>query len=184
MPVNPQAIGKTYDIPVTTDVHSAVQIAVVAKSVDMLQIPAFLCRQTDLLMAAGDSGLPVNIKKGQFVNPRDMEHAIKKIERTGNKQILITERGTCFGYNDLVVDMRGLAIMREFGYPVIFDATHSTPNNRKFAPILARAAAAVGVAGIFAEVHDDPDNAPSDGASMVHIRDFESFLRGIKAHDV
>ncbi len=166
-------------IPVLTDIHEPAQAAVAAEWVDILQIPAFLCRQTDLLVEAGRTGRVVNIKKGQFVSPADFSHAAEKIASTGNHQIILTERGSSFGYNNLVVDMRGLVIMAETGYPVVFDATHSVQlpgaagsssgGQPCFIGPLARAATAVGVAGIFVEVHDAPDRALSDGANALEL---------------
>ena len=182
-------IRETLQIPVLTDVHTAEQCAPAAQAVDVLQIPAFLCRQTDLLLAAGQTGAVVNVKKGQFLAPWDMQHVAHKIASTGNKRIMLCERGTSFGYNTLVNDMRGLPIMAQTGYPVVFDATHSVQQpggqgtssggQREFAPILARAALATGVASLFIEVHQDPDRAPSDGPNMLPIsalpRLFEQF---------
>ncbi|MBU6235902.1 MAG: 3-deoxy-8-phosphooctulonate synthase, partial [Alphaproteobacteria bacterium] len=166
-------IKKEFGMPVVTDVHEPWQCAEVAKAVDILQIPAFLCRQTDLLIAAGQTGKAINVKKGQFLAPWDMKNVAAKIASTGNENIMLCERGASFGYNTLVSDMRALPIMAETGYPVIFDATHSVQQpgglgtksggDRKMVPVLARAAIAVGVAGVFMEVHQDPDNAPSDG---------------------
>jgi 2-dehydro-3-deoxyphosphooctonate aldolase (KDO 8-P synthase) len=165
--------------PVLTDIHEPSQAEAVAEAADILQIPAFLCRQTDLLIAAGQTGRAVNIKKGQFVSPNDIRHAAAKVASTGNNNILLTERGTSFGYNNLVVDMRGLAIMREFGWPVIFDATHSvqTPTSMdhasggepQFIPTLARAAVAAGVDGVFLEVHETPERALSDGPNALRL---------------
>ena len=179
-------IRKDVGIPVLTDVHTAEQCAVVSKHVDVLQIPAFLCRQTDLLIAAAKTGKIVNVKKGQFLAPWDMTNVTKKIEETGNKNILVTERGASFGYNTLVSDMRSLAIMAKNGYPVVFDATHSVQQpggmgnksggQREFVEHLARAAVAVGVAAIFIETHPDPDNAPSDGPNMVPLSKMPSLL--------
>lgn len=174
-----------YGIPVTTDVHTAEQCADVAAVVDMLQIPAFLCRQTDLLEAAGNTGKPVNIKKGQFMAPGGMLEAAKKV-RTAAEGVMLTERGTCFGYNDLIVDYRGIAQMKRWGLPVCFDATHSAQKpgaqgassggDREMVPVLAKAAVAVGVAAVFMEVHDKPEAAPSDGDCMVRLDDFEDLL--------
>ena len=168
-------------LPVLTDVHTAEQCSIVANHVDVLQIPAFLCRQTDLLIAAAKTGKIINVKKGQFLAPWDMENVIKKIQDSGNKNILITERGASFGYNTLVSDMRALPIMSRFGFPIVFDATHSVQQpggmgeksggQREFVPYLARAAIAVGVGAIFMETHEDPDNAPSDGPNMVPLND-------------
>jgi 2-dehydro-3-deoxyphosphooctonate aldolase (KDO 8-P synthase) len=173
-------------LPVVTDVHEPAQCAVVAETVDVLQIPAFLCRQTDLLVAAAETGRVVKIKKGQFLAPWDMKNVVAKVIDSGNENVLVTERGASFGYNTLVTDMRGLAIMAETGCPVIFDATHSVQQpggqgtssggDRRFVPVLARAAVAVGVAGVFIETHEDPDNAPSDGPNMVPLKDFEGLL--------
>lgn len=165
--------------PVLTDVHTEAQCALAAEAVDILQIPAFLCRQTDLLLAAGRTGRVVNVKKGQFLAPWDMVHVAAKIASTGNDQILLTERGSSFGYNTLVADMRSLPIMAQSGYPVVMDATHavqqpggqggSSGGQREFAPVLARAAVAVGVAAVFLETHEDPDRAPSDGPNMIPL---------------
>jgi len=179
-------VRETHGIPVLTDVHAPEQCAPVAEAVDVLQIPAFLCRQTDLLLAAGETGKPVNIKKGQFLAPWDMKHAAAKIASTGNEKILLCERGATFGYNMLVSDMRSLPIMAETGYPVVFDATHSvmqpggqgetSGGDRRFVPVLARAAVAVGVAMVFMETHQDPDKAPSDGPNMIHLKDMPAVL--------
>lgn len=173
-------------LSVMTDVHEPWQCAEAAKACDVLQIPAFLCRQTDLLLAAGATGKAINVKKGQFLAPWDMKNVADKIASTGNDNILLCERGASFGYNTLVSDMRSLPIMAETGYPVIFDATHSVQKpggqgttsggDRKMVPVLARAAVAVGVAGIFMETHQDPDNAPSDGPNMVNIKDLPAIL--------
>lgn len=172
-------VGRRAGVPVLSDVHEVAQVSVAAEVLDVLQIPAFLCRQTDLLVAAGETGRPVNIKKGQFMAPDDMEHSLAKVTSTGNRNVSVTERGSSFGYHNLVVDMRGLQIMRRFGYPVIFDATHSVQlpggaggasgGQRELAPALARAAVAVGIDALFIEVHPDPDNAPCDGANMLPI---------------
>jgi len=180
-------------LPVVTDVHEPAQCAVVAETVDVLQIPAFLCRQTDLLVAAAETGRVVKIKKGQFLAPWDMKNVVAKVIDSGNENVLVTERGASFGYNTLVTDMRGLAIMAETGCPVIFDATHSVQQpggqgtssggDRRFVPVLARAAVAVGVAGLFIETHEDPDNAPSDGPNMVPLKDFEGLLRDLMEID-
>jgi 2-dehydro-3-deoxyphosphooctonate aldolase (KDO 8-P synthase) len=175
-------------IPVLTDVHDAAQCAEVAKAVDVLQIPAFLCRQTDLLIAAANTGRVVNVKKGQFLAPWDMQNVVAKITGAGNRNVLVTERGVSFGYNTLVSDMRALPILaRTTHAPVIFDATHSVQQpggqgtssggEREFVPVLARAAVAVGVAGVFIETHQDPDKAPSDGPNMVPLKDMEALLR-------
>ena len=186
-------IKETFGCPVLTDVHNEKQCEIVAKHVDILQIPAFLCRQTDLLLAAAKTGKIVNVKKGQFLAPWDIKGIISKIESVGQKQIMLTERGASFGYNTLVSDMRSLKIMSETGYPVIFDATHSVQQpgglgsssggQREFVPILARAAAAVGVAAIFIETHQDPNNAPSDGPCMVHLKDMPKLVEELKAFD-
>tara|TARA_Y100000590_G_scaffold64744_1_gene69788 strand:- start:2336 stop:3169 length:834 start_codon:yes stop_codon:yes gene_type:complete len=180
-------IRKDLDIPVLTDVHSIDQCETVAKHVDVLQIPAFLCRQTDLLIAAAKTGKIINVKKGQFLAPWDMVNVTKKIEESGNKNILVTERGASFGYNTLVSDMRSIPIMAKNGYPVVFDATHSVQQpggmgdksggQREFVEYLARAAIAVGVAAIFIETHPDPDNAPSDGPNMVPLSKMPSLLK-------
>ena len=169
-------IRKDVEVPVLTDIHTVEQCSIVASHIDVLQIPAFLCRQTDLLIAAAKTGKIINVKKGQFLAPWDMGNVIKKIEESGNKNILITERGASFGYNTLVSDMRALPIMSEYGFPVVFDATHSVQQpggmgeksggQREFVPYLARAAIAVGVGAVFIETHDDPDNAPSDGPNI------------------
>jgi 2-dehydro-3-deoxyphosphooctonate aldolase (KDO 8-P synthase) len=179
-------IKKEFDIPVLTDIHNAEQCSVVAPHADVLQIPAFLCRQTDLLIAAAKTGKIINVKKGQFLAPWDMVNVTKKISDSGNNNILVTERGACFGYNTLVSDMRSLPIMAKNGYPVIFDATHSVQQpgglgeasggQREFVEYLARAAVAVGVAGVFIETHQDPDNAPSDGPNMVPLDKLEKLL--------
>ena len=176
-----------------TDVHTAEQCSVVAKHVDVLQIPAFLCRQTDLLIAAAKTGKIINVKKGQFLAPWDMANVIKKIEESGNKNILITERGASFGYNTLVSDMRALPIMSKFGFPIVFDATHSVQQpggmgeksggQREFVPYLARAAIAVGVGAIFMETHEDPDNAPSDGPNMVPLNEVKALLKKLTEID-
>jgi 2-dehydro-3-deoxyphosphooctonate aldolase (KDO 8-P synthase) len=186
-------IRETLGLPVVTDVHEVDQCARLAPVVDVLQIPAFLCRQTDLLVAAARTGRTVKIKKGQFLAPWDMKNVVAKVTGSGNTNVLVTERGASFGYNTLVVDMRSLAIMAEIGAPVIFDATHSVQQpggqgtssggDRRFVPVLARAAVAVGVAGLFIETHQDPDNAPSDGPNMVPLKDLESLLRDLSALD-
>ena len=180
-------IRKDLGIPVLTDVHNADQCTIVSNHVDVLQIPAFLCRQTDLLVAAAKTGKIINVKKGQFLAPWDMVNVTKKIEDSGNKNILVTERGASFGYNTLVSDMRSLPIMAKNGYPVVFDATHSvqqpggmgdkTGGQREFVEYLARAAIAVGVAAVFMETHPDPDNAPSDGPNMVPLSKMPSLLK-------
>jgi len=180
-------IRESLGLPVVTDVHEASQCARVAPVVDVLQIPAFLCRQTDLLIAAAETGRVVKIKKGQFLAPWDMKNAVAKVVGSGNPNVLLTERGVSFGYNTLVADMRSLPIMAETGAPVIFDATHSVQQpggqgtssggDRRFVPVLARAAVAVGVAGLFIETHEAPERAPSDGPNMVPLSGFESLLR-------
>jgi len=180
-------------MPVLTDVHEAGQCARVAEVVDILQIPAFLCRQTDLLVAAAKTGRVVNVKKGQFLAPWDMRNVVAKITGSGNDNVLVTERGTSFGYNTLVTDFRGLPVMAAQGVPVIFDATHSVQQpgglggasggQREFVPVLARAAVAVGVAGVFIETHDDPDHAASDGPNMVPLAQLERLLRDLKTLD-
>jgi 2-dehydro-3-deoxyphosphooctonate aldolase (KDO 8-P synthase) len=179
-------IRESVGLPVITDVHEAQQCVAVAEAVDVLQIPAFLCRQTDLLVAAARTGKPVNVKKGQFLAPWDMRHVVAKLVAAGNPNILVTERGVSFGYNTLVSDMRALPILAETGCPVIFDATHSVQQpggqgnasggERRFVPVLARAAVAVGVAGVFIETHQDPDRAPSDGPNMIPLRELEPLL--------
>ena len=182
-------IRKDIGLPVLTDVHTAEQCSIVADHVDVLQIPAFLCRQTDLLIAAAKTGKIINVKKGQFLAPWDMVNVTKKISDSGNENILVTERGASFGYNTLVSDMRSLVQMRTTGCPVVFDATHSVQQpgglggssggDRHFVPVLARAAAAVGVAALFIETHDDPDNAPSDGPNMVQIDEMPKLLNTV-----
>jgi 2-dehydro-3-deoxyphosphooctonate aldolase (KDO 8-P synthase) len=186
-------IRETLRLPVVTDVHEVEQCARVAPVADVLQIPAFLCRQTDLLIAAARTGRVVKIKKGQFLAPWDMKNAVAKVVGSGNPHVLLTERGSSFGYNTLVADMRALPIMAETGAPVIFDATHSVQQpggqgtssggDRRFVPVLARAAVAVGVAGLFIETHQDPDHAPSDGPNMVPLRDFAALLSELMAID-
>ena len=180
-------------LPVLTDVHTAEHCAPAAEAVDCLQIPAFLCRQTDLLLAAGAAGKPVNVKKGQFLAPWDMRNVAAKVASTGNEDVLLTERGASFGYNTLVSDMRALPIMAETGYPVVFDATHSVQQpggqgsssggQREYAPVLARAAVAVGVAAVFIECHPDPDRAPSDGPNMIPLRQMPALLASLKGFD-
>jgi 2-dehydro-3-deoxyphosphooctonate aldolase (KDO 8-P synthase) len=187
------AVRERFRIPVLTDVHDASQCDPAAEAVDILQIPAFLCRQTDLLIAAGETGRAVNVKKGQFLAPWDMQHVAAKIAETGNESILLTERGASFGYNTLVTDFRGLPIMARTGYPVVFDATHSVQQpggqgassggQREFAPVLARAALAVGVAAVFIETHQDPDAAPSDGPNMIPLHEMPALLGRLKAFD-
>ena len=186
-------IRETLGLPIVTDVHTAEQCAVLAPHVDVLQIPAFLCRQTDLLIAAAKTGKVVKVKKGQFLAPWDMTNVVAKITASGNANVLVTERGVSFGYNTLVSDMRALPILAETGCPVIFDATHSvqqpggqgasTGGDRRMVPVLARAAVAVGVAGLFIETHEDPDNAPSDGPNMVPLGEFEGLMKGLMRID-
>ena len=186
-------IKETLGLPVVTDIHDVSQCAAVAEVADILQIPAFLCRQTDLLIAAAKTGRVIKIKKGQFLAPWDMKNVVAKVTGSGNANVLVTERGSSFGYNTLVVDMRSLPQMAETGAPVIFDATHavqqpggqgtSSGGDRRFVPVLARAAVAAGVAGLFIETHQDPDNAPSDGPNMVPLRDFEHLLRDLQEID-
>ncbi|MBR2609850.1 3-deoxy-8-phosphooctulonate synthase [Desulfovibrio sp.] len=186
-------VRERYDIPVITDIHLPEQAIPVAEAVDMLQIPAFLCRQTDLLLAAAATGKPVNIKKGQFLSPWEMRHVLAKARSTGNERICLCERGSSFGYNNLVVDMRGLEIMKTTGHPVIFDATHSVQlpgagdgksgGQREFVAPLARAAVAVGVAGLFLETHPDPDAAPCDGPNMLPFTALPSLLATLKELD-
>ena len=185
-------VRESRNVPVLTDIHTAEQAAPVAEVVDYLQTPAFLCRQTDLILAAAATMKPVNIKKGQFLAPWEMENVLKKAKSTGNEKISLCERGTSFGYGNLVVDMRGLEIMKRFA-PVVFDATHSVQlpgaqgscsgGQREFVPVLARAAAAIGVAGIFMEVHPDPDKAPCDGPNMLPLKELPAFLKLIKEFD-
>jgi len=180
-------------VPILTDVHEINQVAAVKEVVDVIQIPAFLCRQTDFVLAVGNSGRVVNVKKGQFLAPWDMLNVLEKILATGNRQILLTERGASFGYNNLVSDMRSLVVMREFGYPVVFDATHSlqlpgglgnaSAGERKYIPALARAGVAAGVDALFMEVHEDPDQALSDGPNSLKLDDFEGLLNVVKQLD-
>jgi 2-dehydro-3-deoxyphosphooctonate aldolase (KDO 8-P synthase) len=186
-------IRESLGLPVVTDVHEAGQCARLAEVVDVLQIPAFLCRQTDLLIAAAKTGRAVKVKKGQFLAPWDMENVVAKITGSGNPNVLVTERGASFGYNTLVVDMRALPIMARIGCPVIFDATHAVQQpggqgtasggDRTFVPVLARAAVAAGVAGLFIETHQDPDKAPSDGPNMVPLAQFEGLIAELMAID-
>lgn len=188
-----EEIKKTFGCPVLTDVHSEEQCRIAAKVVDILQIPAFLCRQTDLLIAAAKTGRVVNVKKGQFLAPWDMKNVAEKITESGNPNVLLTERGASFGYNTLVTDFRSFPIMAQTGFPVIFDATHSVQQpggqggssggQREFVPHLARAAVAVGVAGVFMETHNDPDHAPSDGPCMVKLEDMGGLLKQLKSID-
>ena len=186
-------VRREIGVPVLTDVHDASQVAAVASVVDVMQTPAFLCRQTDFLIAVAAAGKPVNVKKGQFLSPAEMEHVVAKTSAGGNHQILVTERGASFGYNNLVADMRSLAILARFGYPVIFDATHSVQlpggagtasgGQREFVPTLARAAVAAGVAGVFMEVHEDPDRAKSDGPNSLRLADLPPLLESLVAID-
>ncbi len=186
-------IRETLGLAVVTDIHDAAQCAIVAPVVDVLQIPAFLCRQTDILIAAAQTGRVVKVKKGQFLAPWDMKNVVTKVVASGNANVLLTERGSSFGYNTLVTDMRGLPIMAETGCPVIFDATHSVQQpggqgtssggDRRFVPVLARAAVAVGVAGLFIETHADPDRAPSDGPNMLPLKEFEPLMAELMALD-
>ena len=186
-------IRAKFGIPVLTDVHDAAQCAPAAEAVDVLQIPAFLCRQTDLLLAAGHTGRAINVKKGQFLAPWDMRNVAAKIASTGNERILLTERGASFGYNTLVSDLRALPIMAQTGYPVVFDATHSVQQpggqgtasggQREFAPVLARAALAVGCAAVFIECHPDPDHAPSDGPNMIPLDQMPALLARLQQFD-
>ena len=186
-------IRESTGLPVLTDVHTAEQCAIAAEAVDVLQIPAFLCRQTDLLIAAAQTGKVINVKKGQFLAPWDMDNVLGKITGAGNANILVTERGASFGYNTLVVDMRSIPIMKMSGAPVVLDATHAVQQpggqgtasggQRQFAPHLARAAVSLGIAAVFMETHPDPDNAPSDGPNMVPLNRFEEILRDLKAFD-
>lgn len=186
-------IRKTFGVPVLTDVHTEAQCAEAAEAVDIIQIPAFLCRQTDMLLAAGNSGAVVNIKKGQFLAPWEMPNIITKVESTGNTRILLTERGTSFGYNTLVADMRSLPQMAQTGYPVVMDATHSVQQpggkggssggQREFAPVMARAAVAIGVAAVFIETHPDPDNAPSDGPNMIYLDQMPALVETLMQFD-
>jgi 2-dehydro-3-deoxyphosphooctonate aldolase (KDO 8-P synthase) len=183
-------VKESLDVPVLTDIHEVHHAAEAAKVVDILQIPAFLARQTDLLIAAGETGRFVNIKKGQFMAPQEMGNAVEKVRSTGNQHLMLTERGTFFGYNRLVNDFTGLALMREFGCPVVFDITHSTQQpaglgaqsggNPRFAPLLARAAVAAGVDGLFLECHPDPRNAKSDAATVLNLADIEKLLAQVK----
>ena len=186
-------VKRAIGCPVLTDIHAADHCAPVAEVADILQIPAFLCRQTDLLIAAGETGAAINVKKGQFLAPWDMANVAKKIASTGNSRIMLCDRGTSFGYNTLVSDFRGLPIMAATGHPVVFDATHSiqqpggrgttSGGQREFAPVLARAAVAVGVSALFIETHQDPDNAPSDGPNMIPVDEMESLITDLRRYD-
>jgi len=186
-------IRQTFAVPVLTDVHTAEQCAIAAQAVDILQIPAFLCRQTDMLLAAGETGAAINIKKGQFLAPWDMANVVAKVESTGNDRILLTERGVSFGYNTLVADMRSLPIMAKTGYPVVMDATHSvqqpgglggaTGGQREFAPVMARAAVSLGIAAVFIETHEDPDRSPSDGPNMIRLDQMDKLIDTLMRFD-
>lgn len=186
-------LRESFGVPVLTDVHSIEQCKPVAEAVDVLQIPAFLSRQTDLLLAVGETGRAMNIKKGQFLAPWDMKQVVKKVESTGNRNIMVCERGVSFGYNTLISDMRSLPVLAETGCPVVFDATHSVQQpggqgsasggQREYVPVLARAAVAVGVAVVFMETHQDPDHAPSDGPNMVHLKAMPALLKQLQAFD-
>lgn len=186
-------IRDEFGVPVLTDVHEPWHCAKAAEAVDVLQIPAFLCRQTDLLLAAGETGLAINVKKGQFLAPWDMTHVAAKVASTGNHRIMLCDRGTSFGYNTLVSDFRGLPVMAQTGYPVVFDATHSVQQpggqgttsggQREFVPVLARAACAVGVSALFIETHQDPDTAPSDGPNMVPLAQMKALIGQLHAYD-
>lgn len=188
-----EAVRSEFGCPVLTDVHTEEQCATVAEVVDILQIPAFLCRQTDLLLAAGRTGAGVNVKKGQFLSPPEMANVADKVASTGNDKVMLCERGTTFGYNNLVADMRGLPTMARTGWPVVMDATHavaqpgglggSSGGQREFAPVLARAAVSLGIAAVFMETHEDPDNAPSDGPNMVYLDQMPAVLASLMAFD-
>ncbi|SFS21599.1 3-deoxy-8-phosphooctulonate synthase [Yoonia litorea] len=188
-----QSVKESISCPVLTDIHTADQCATVAGVCDILQIPAFLCRQTDLLLAAGETGAVINVKKGQFLAPWDMPNVVSKIESTGNTRILLTERGASFGYNTLVADMRSLPTMAKTGYPVVMDATHSVQEpggqggssggQREFAPVMARAAVSLGIAAVFIETHEDPDNAPSDGPNMIPLDQMDGVIKSLMAFD-
>jgi 2-dehydro-3-deoxyphosphooctonate aldolase (KDO 8-P synthase) len=188
-----QSIKKSIGVPILTDVHTEAQCAIAAEVADVLQIPAFLCRQTDMLLAAGNSGAVVNIKKGQFLAPWEMPNIVTKVESTGNSRILLTERGTSFGYNALVADMRSLPQMAQTGYPVVMDATHSVQQpggkggssggQREFAPVMARAAVAIGVGAVFIETHADPDSAPSDGPNMIYLDQMDRLIDTLMEFD-
>ena len=188
-----QSVKDSLGCPVLTDIHSPDQCATVAEVCDIMQIPAFLCRQTDLLLAAGETGAVINVKKGQFLAPWDMANVVSKIESTGNKRIMLTERGASFGYNTLVADMRSLPTMARTGYPVVMDATHSVQQpggmggssggQREFAPVMARAAVSLGIAAVFIETHEDPDNAPSDGPNMIPLDQMDGVIKSLMAFD-
>lgn len=186
-------LRKALGVPVLTDIHAPDQCGPAADAADILQIPAFLCRQTDLLLAAGETGAAINVKKGQFLAPWEMPNIVTKLESTGNKRILLTERGSSFGYNTLVADMRSLPQMAQTGYPVVMDATHSVQQpggkggssggQREFAPVMARAAVSIGVAAVFIETHEDPDNAPSDGPNMIHLSEMPHLIDTLMRFD-
>ncbi len=186
-------IKSKLNCPVLTDIHEPFQCPIAAEVIDVLQIPAFLCRQTDLVIAAGKTGCVINVKKGQFMAPWDMKNVVAKIESTGNDKIILTERGVSFGYNTLVVDMRSLPIMKQTGYPVVFDATHSVQQpggqgassggQREFAPVLANCAVTTGIAGVFIETHETPDTAPSDGPNMIPLKEMQSVLAKLQQYD-
>lgn len=188
-----QAVKDSLGCPVLTDIHAPDHCATVAAVCDIMQIPAFLCRQTDLLLAAGETGAVINIKKGQFLAPWDMPNVVSKIESTGNRRIMLTERGASFGYNTLVADMRSLPIMARTGYPVVMDATHSVQQpggmggssggQREFAPVMARAAVSLGIAAVFIETHEDPNNAPSDGPNMIPLDQMDGVIESLMAFD-
>ncbi len=188
-----QSVARANDVPVLTDVHAEAQCAIAAEVVDILQIPAFLCRQTDMLLAAGNTGKVVNVKKGQWLAPWEMSNIVDKIESTGNERILLTERGTSFGYNTLVADMRSLPQMAQTGYPVVMDATHSVAQpgglggssggQREFAPVMARAAVAIGVAAVFLETHENPDKAPSDGPNSIYLDQMPNLIATLMKFD-
>ena len=188
-----QSVKQAIGVPILTDVHTEAQCAIAAEVADVLQIPAFLCRQTDMLLAAGTSGAVVNIKKGQFLAPWEMPNIVTKVESTGNSRILLTERGTSFGYNTLVADMRSLPQMAQTGYPVVMDATHSVQQpggkggssggQREFAPVMARAAVAIGVGAVFIETHPDPDSAPSDGPNMIYLDQVDRLIETLMEFD-
>ncbi len=188
-----ERVKREFELPIISDIHDVSQVAAAADVLDILQIPAFLSRQTDLLVAAGQSGKPINLKKGQFLAPWDIEHGVNKIASTGNEEILLTERGVSFGYNNLVVDMRSLVIMREMGYPVVFDATHSvqlpggaggsSSGQRQYVGALSRAAAATGIDGLFWEVHENPDQALCDGANSLPLAQVKEMLKQILEFD-
>ncbi len=188
-----QSVKDSIGCPVLTDIHAPEHCATVAEVCDIMQIPAFLCRQTDLLLAAGETGAVINVKKGQFLAPWDMPNVVAKIESTGNKRIMLTERGSSFGYNTLVADMRSLPTMAKTGYPVVMDATHSVQQpggmggssggQREFAPVMARAAVSLGIAAVFIETHEDPDNAPSDGPNMIPLDQMDALVKSLMAFD-